>query len=45
EVSRPAHGSRGQSELPQVRQLLGLARKMDEDKLHALVTVAQVLLR
>ncbi|SEL13520.1 DNA-binding transcriptional regulator, XRE-family HTH domain [Stigmatella aurantiaca] len=43
--NRQARGPRSETELPRVRQLLGLARKMDEDKLDALVTVAQVLLR
>nr|AAK57192.1 putative transcriptional repressor [Stigmatella aurantiaca] len=43
--ARLARGPRGEAEVPRVRQLLGLARKMDEEKLDALVTVAQVLLR
>jgi transcriptional regulator with XRE-family HTH domain len=42
EASRSA---KGQSGSPKLRQLMGLARKMDEDKLDALITVAQVLLR
>ncbi|MDC0708162.1 helix-turn-helix transcriptional regulator [Stigmatella sp. ncwal1] len=43
--ARQGRGPRGEAEVPRVRQLLGLARKMDEEKLDALVTVAQVLLR
>ncbi|NMO22251.1 transcriptional regulator, partial [Pyxidicoccus fallax] len=35
----------GQGGAPKLRQLTGLARKMDEDQLDALVKVAQVLLR
>ena len=38
-------GARGQGGAPKLRQLTGLARKMDEDQLEALVKVAQVLLR
>ncbi|WP_164019473.1 helix-turn-helix domain-containing protein [Pyxidicoccus trucidator] len=38
-------GERGQGGAPKLRQLTGLARKMDEDQLDALVKVAQVLLR
>jgi len=38
-------GARGQGGAPKLRQLTGLARKMDEDQLDALVKVAQVLLR
>ncbi|XXF78508.1 helix-turn-helix transcriptional regulator [Myxococcaceae bacterium GXIMD 01537] len=42
EPARSAQDSRG---TPKLRQLTGLARKMDEGQLDALVTVAQVLLR
>ncbi|RKH36367.1 XRE family transcriptional regulator [Corallococcus praedator] len=45
EASKAARSERGQVGTPKLRQLTGLARKMDEDQLDALVTVAQVLLR
>ncbi|CAM4541143.1 MULTISPECIES: helix-turn-helix transcriptional regulator [Myxococcus] len=38
-------GARGPGGAPRLRQLTGLARKMDEEQLDALVKVAQVLLR
>lgn len=43
--AKSGKGERGQGGAPKLRQLTGLARKMDEDQLDALVKVAQVLLR
>jgi transcriptional regulator with XRE-family HTH domain len=43
--AKSGKGERGQGEGARMRQLTGLARKMDEDQLDALVKVAQVLLR
>lgn len=45
EGTKSGKGERGQGGAPKLRQLTGLARKMDEDQLDALVKVAQVLLR
>ncbi|WP_434300636.1 helix-turn-helix domain-containing protein [Corallococcus exiguus] len=45
EGAKSGKKERGQGGAPKLRQLTGLARKMDEDQLDALVTVAQVLLR
>lgn len=45
EGAKSGKGERGKAGAPQLRQLTGLARKMDEEQLEALVKVAQVLLR
>ncbi|NVJ28611.1 MULTISPECIES: helix-turn-helix transcriptional regulator [Myxococcus] len=45
EGAKPSKGARGRGGAPKLRQLTGLARKMDEEQLDALVKVAQVLLR